>query len=293
MQPTQYLKASDGTGNASVATIQNVRASGATTNIVDTIQGMPEKFYGSMGTPHTFIDPVTSEEITIISEATAVDFAGHIDGSNIEIDEIAPGYTDNGSEVGDIIIIRPTTPWADTVADAIEDINSAFSEQHNSDGSHSDVVAESLEVSGAVTLPNNSIDANELATSAITLGYAEITANAAVTATTMTAIAGLSVPVTIPAGGRRVKITCWLQTTSAAGTNIYLDIGLFDGATEISRSTTYYPGSNITHSVVTMAVKSPAAGAKTYSVSAFTGASQNVTISASATRPAFILVEAI
>lgn len=75
---------------------------------------------GSMGTPHTFIDPVTSEEITVISEATAVDFSGHVDGVNLEIDDIAPGYSDLGSEIGDIIIIRPTTQWGDNVADVLD-----------------------------------------------------------------------------------------------------------------------------------------------------------------------------
>lgn len=116
MQPSiNRIKASDGTGNASVATVQAVRSAGATTIQVDTTQGIPTEFVGSMGTPHTFTDPVTGEEITIISEATAVDFSGHIDGSDLEIDDIAPGYTDGGSEVGDIVIIRPTTQWSDNL----------------------------------------------------------------------------------------------------------------------------------------------------------------------------------
>jgi len=73
------------------------------------VQGINDTFCASMGTPHTFVDPVTSETITVISEATAVDFIGHVDGANLEIDTIAPGYTDAGSAVGDIIIIKPTT----------------------------------------------------------------------------------------------------------------------------------------------------------------------------------------
>ena len=118
MQPTiDYVKASDGAANASLMTVTNVRAGGATTIQVNTVANAPVKFYGSYGEPHTFTDPVTGETITVISEATAVDFAGHIDGSNVEIDEIAPGYTDNGNEVGDIIIIRPNTSWANLVAE--------------------------------------------------------------------------------------------------------------------------------------------------------------------------------
>ena len=114
------LKASDGTGNASVATVQSVRSSGATTLVVDTVQGINTKFHATMGTPHTFVDPVTSETITVISEATAVDFKGHVDGGNLEIDTIAPGFTDAGSAVNDIVIIKPTTQWADEVAKVLE-----------------------------------------------------------------------------------------------------------------------------------------------------------------------------
>lgn len=122
MNPSiERIKGSDGTGNASIATVQSSRAPLATTIDVDTVLGYNAGgFEGSMGTPHTFTDPVTSETITVISEATAVDFTGHIDGTNIEIDEIAPGYTDAGSEVGDIVIIRPTTNWSNNVAALLE-----------------------------------------------------------------------------------------------------------------------------------------------------------------------------
>lgn len=121
MASIEQIKASDGSGNANVATVQNTRTAGATTIIVDTVLGINGAgFTGSMGTPHTFTDPITSETITVISEATAVDFVGHVDGSNLEIDAIAPGYTDAGSAVGDIVIIRPTTQYSDNLADVLD-----------------------------------------------------------------------------------------------------------------------------------------------------------------------------
>lgn len=119
MQSIEKIRASDGSGNASVATVQTLRSSGASTIIVDTVDGINGSFVGSMGTPNTYVDPITAEEITVISEATAVDFSGHVDGTNLEIDDIAPGYTDNGSQVGDIVVIRPTTQWSDNVADVL------------------------------------------------------------------------------------------------------------------------------------------------------------------------------
>lgn len=98
-------------------TVQSVRSPGATTINVNTVSGVPTNFMATMGEPHTFVDPVTGEEITIISEETAVDFSGHIDAGQLEIDEIAAGYSDTrGSEVGDIVVIRPTTQWADLIA---------------------------------------------------------------------------------------------------------------------------------------------------------------------------------
>lgn len=138
MASIEQIKASDGTGNANIATVQSVRAPLASTIIVNTVSNInPAGFAGSMGTPHTFTDPITSETITVISEATAVDFTGHIDSGNIEIDSIDPGYTDLGSEIGDIIIIKPTTEYANNIANVL-------AEQHNDDGSHSDITANSI-----------------------------------------------------------------------------------------------------------------------------------------------------
>ncbi len=149
MPSIEQIKASDGTANANMATVQNTRSPGASTIIVDTVLGInPDGFMASMGTPHTFTDPITSETITVISEDTAVDFSGHVDGTNLEIDDIAPGYADtNGSEVGDIIIIRPTTQWGDNVA-------AVLGAEHQDDGTHGAITPTSVTSSGPVTAPS-------------------------------------------------------------------------------------------------------------------------------------------
>ena len=127
MASINLIKGSDGTGNAAMATVTSLRSPSATTIQVNTVAGIPATFMASMGTPHTYTDPISGETITVISEATAVDFEGHVDGSNLEIDSIAPGYTDNGSQIGDVVVIRPTTEWANNVADVL-------SESHEDDG---------------------------------------------------------------------------------------------------------------------------------------------------------------
>lgn len=128
MQSILYVNGSNGVANASLMTVTTIRSAGASVIAVNTVLGAPTKFYGSMGTPHTFTDPVTSEVITVISDATAVDFAGTISGSTVTIDQIAPGYTDLGSKVGDIVIIRPVTEWANN-------LKNILNQSHNDDGS--------------------------------------------------------------------------------------------------------------------------------------------------------------
>jgi hypothetical protein len=134
------IKASDGSGNAVVATVTVLRAALATTQHVNSVTGIyagAEGFYGTMGTPHTFTDPITGETITVISDATAVDFQGHIDTGNIIIDAIAPGYVDAGSKVGDIVVIRPTTQYANNVSDT-------FAAAHKDDGTHGNITVDSI-----------------------------------------------------------------------------------------------------------------------------------------------------
>lgn len=129
MQSITSLRASNGAVNASVVTVQAIRSSGASTIVGNTVLGLPTNFIATMGAPHTFTDPITAEVITVISEATAVDFAGYVSGSNLIIDTIAPGYVDTrGSLVGDIVVIRPTTFWSDTMANVL-------AQSHNDDGS--------------------------------------------------------------------------------------------------------------------------------------------------------------
>lgn len=166
MASIDLIKASDGSGNAVTANITAPRSPGATTLTVDSVTGIPSKFIGSMGTPHVFVDPVTSETLTVISEASAVDFAGHVDGSNLEIDTIAPGYTDTGSLVDDIVVIRPTTQWGDNLA-------AVLAASHDDDGTLKDGAVDSSSVMGTgvvgtTNIANAAVTTGTLAPSAVT-----------------------------------------------------------------------------------------------------------------------------
>lgn len=112
------INASNGSGEAVRASVTGIRASGATTLAVDAITNWPPYFIATAGSllSDGTLDP-----------STALVFAGHIGTSNIIIDDIAPGYTDNGNSVGDVVLIKPATMWADNIADTL-------AVSHNDDG---------------------------------------------------------------------------------------------------------------------------------------------------------------
>lgn len=111
MSDYEYLKASDGSGDAALMHVTAVRASGNPTIVVDTVVGVPAKFIGSSGTllPSNFVD-----------QTTIMNFDGHLDGSTLIIDNVLPGSTDNGNTEGQVVIIKPNTEWANRVGGFIE-----------------------------------------------------------------------------------------------------------------------------------------------------------------------------
>lgn len=230
MASIDNIKGSDGSANASVATVQTSRSPGSSTIIVDTVLGWNAGgFSATMGTPHTFTDPITSEEITVISEATAVDFVGHIGSGKIEIDTIAPGYSDLGSEVGDIIVVRPTTQWSDEVASVLE-------VSHDDDGTlkAGAVDAAAVLASNVVTtakILNANVTPDKLATGA---AAAVVTTSQTTTSITFADLAtvGPAVTVTIGANGiALVNIFGHLQLGTASGESAFIGVAVSGAST--------------------------------------------------------------
>lgn len=231
-QSIKRIKASDGTGNASVATVTSLRTAPATQINVDTVVGIyagSEGFYATMGTPHTFTDPVTGETITEISEASAVNFQGHIDTGHIIIDAIAPGYTDLGSKVGDIVIIRPTTQYADNLADTL-------AVSHNEDGTLNP--PQGSLINGKLV---PSIATNNLTVALKTLAGADPSATDIVQ---------------VRIGDTVHKITSALSVTLAAGTNWFGKSTLFAG---VATNFYVYLGYNTTDGVTMGVANTPTA----------------------------------
>lgn len=144
-------------------------------------------------------------------------------------------------------------------------------------------------------IQTNAVSAAELATNAITLGYAQITSTINTTSTSYVQATGLTVTVTIPYGGRKIKITvsCTLyNSTSGQGVNLSIWDGTVGSGTQL-QSTFYTSGGSNYQAVQTIiAVVTPSAGSKTYNVG-YSASADTANINASSTLVPFILVEAI
>jgi hypothetical protein len=117
MPSIENIKGSDGTNETVRAIVTAQRAVSSTTIQVNSIVGFNTSIIGSTGA----LD--ADNRLTVRPQV----FFGHLSGSDIEIDSFAPGYTDQGNEVGDVVLIKPTTAWADEIA-------ALFAVSHDDDG---------------------------------------------------------------------------------------------------------------------------------------------------------------
>lgn len=104
------INASNGSGEAVRSLVTVLRSVAATVITVDSVANWPAKGIATTGTLDTN-GRLTSTSMQV--------FKFHLSGSTIVIDGFAPGYTDKGNAVGDVVVVKPATYWADTVADSI------------------------------------------------------------------------------------------------------------------------------------------------------------------------------
>lgn len=101
------IKASDGAGEAVRAIVTSNRTTGSTVLAVDSLTNWPSKFIATAG---SVLDDGT------LDPATVTVFEGHTNVSEIIIDDFAPGYSDNGNTIGQAVVVKPTSHWADMLA---------------------------------------------------------------------------------------------------------------------------------------------------------------------------------
>lgn len=150
-------------------------------------------------------------------------------------------------------------------------------------------------ISGA-SLTAGTVGASTLSTSAIKLGYAPITTAFTTASTSFVQVTGLTSTVTVPSGGRSLKITVYAAYISNSLQSQITTMTIWDGTvgsgTQIQGGNTWAAGNNFGIPLTMICFVTPSPGTKTYNigmaVSAGTGAAF-----ASVTSPSFILVELI
>lgn len=182
---TNLIRATDGTGSTLKATVTNARAPGATVLEVNTTGNLNSNFIATVGTP--------AIDTGIINQATALVFEGHVSGSDLIIDSLAPGYVDSGgSAVNDVVVIKPTAHWSDNIADVID-------VSHNDDGTLKDNIVTELKYAPAsipsTAYQDKSVTPAKLSASMVIMSTPTSSAQGA--STSATDITGTSVTFTL------------------------------------------------------------------------------------------------
>lgn len=160
MADYKNLKASDGTGNAVLATITNNRAVSGTILEVTSVENWPNEFIVMTG---------TLDANGYIEAASATEMKAHLTGADIEIDSFEPGYTDVGNTSGQVAIIKMTTSWAD-------DITELAQVSHNDDGTLKDNIVTNEKLKTGAGEPGGAWDTWTPTWSNVTIGNAVVTA---------------------------------------------------------------------------------------------------------------------
>jgi microcystin-dependent protein len=116
MEPNyEALAASDGSGEPIRATVQSPgREKGSMVIPVNATTNWPNGTF--IATTGTLLANGT------LSPTTAQVFYGTADETNVTITSFAAGYTDQGNLTDDVVVLKPTTEWANIVQDAISNI---------------------------------------------------------------------------------------------------------------------------------------------------------------------------
>lgn len=290
------------------ARVSSTRTAGASSLACDNLAGWP-----TASKVHFVTYKIDSNSNPVAG--TQLDCQGIVSSNTITSFTVIDG-SDVGHSVGDVVEMLPTAAWG-------QDLSDWGMAQHSRTGAHVGVnntggmtnvgglSTDTLTVSSGTTLPagdigtadiaTNSITAAKLSTSAIQLGYAQITSDS--TTSSATPVVGsnqLAVAVTIPAGGRNVKVTVYaygVYTNNAGGAPI---LWLYSGATVGTLTNNIQQAlvpntANGTDSrtMIYVSPTPPAAGTIAYTLALSNTGSDVTTLSAGAASPAFILVEAI
>lgn len=112
MADIQLIRGSNGNGPAARPVVTAARSSGSLTIKVNSTTNLPTRFIGTWGK--------LNQETGKLVSSTIRDFYGQLNGSDIDLVRMADGFTDDGNEIGDVIVLKPNTDWTHNLADVIQ-----------------------------------------------------------------------------------------------------------------------------------------------------------------------------
>lgn len=211
-----------------------------------------------------------------------------VSGDTLTTDNTRRGLDGTTRQAHNAAAVVEVNFTADTWNDHIDGILVAHGQDgvHKSGATYADPV-----FTGTVTHPNASVGVNALTTSAIKLGYAQVTSAQNSLGTGPTDLTSLTVTVTAPAS-RGIKLTAFIPVTcNATGQQLLFEIK--EGSTVLQTSAVQNSIANVQNGVHAVCfIASPTTGSHTYKLATETaGGTWNV--NASSVQPAFILAEAV
>lgn len=276
------------------ARVTSPRSSGGGSLACDSLAGWPTAANSKV---HFVTYQITSTNAVVAG--TQLDCSGIVTGNTINSMVVIDG-NDEGNSVGDVVEMLPTAAWAQDLADAL-------THQHDRQGNHL-----AINNTGGLTTDTATVTGNAVVGGVATftgipvlpagtnmLGYVQQNSNFTTASTTSVQITGMTLTVTVPAGGRSIKITAYMPYVSSSSAPKVAYLQLWDGVVNTGTvlHTTQMATSIVGQGSMMMIVATvtPSAGSKTYNLAAISDGAGGVTTTYGATSssPMSLLVEAI
>ncbi len=216
MASIDLIRASNGSGDAVKATVANARVISSTTIQVDATTNWPSKFIATVGS----VDGTGA-----FVPATVTVFNGILSGGNIEITSFAPGYTDLGNTPGQIVVLKPTTAWANEMANTL-----AVSHNDNGTMKANSVTTAAITDANVTTakIADGAVTAGKIDFATLKPAPVQTTATFSTASTTPTLITGMTITHTIP-DGAVAMIVLSAPYVNSSQANAYAELGIWVG----------------------------------------------------------------